>query len=91
MPPRLTVAVTPARLEDAHPPWPDTVRCPSAGAVATFVGTTRDSFQGKPTLRLEYEAYVPMAEAELKVTTRREREKPPTTRSKKPKKSFAPS
>lgn len=33
----------------------------SAGAVATFVGTTRDSFQGKRTLRLDYEAYEPMS------------------------------
>ena len=70
--PRLTVVITDARLEDASPPWPDTVRSPAAGAVATFVGTTRDSFQGRPTLRLEYEAYGPMAEAEMMV---RERER----------------
>lgn len=67
-PPLITVAVTPDRLEDASPPWPDTVRSTRAGAVATFVGTTRDSFQGRPTLRLEYEAYAPMAEAEMRVS-----------------------
>ena len=66
-PPPLTIVVTPDRLEDAYPAWTDTVRSPAAGAVASFVGTTRDTFQGRPTLRLEYEAYVPMAEAELKV------------------------
>lgn len=45
----------------------------AAGAIATFVGTTRDSFQGKRTLRLEYEAYEPMAIKALQV--RRWREK----------------
>jgi len=40
---------------------------PSAGAVASFVGTTRNTFQGKEVLRLEYEAYVPMALKKLKV------------------------
>ena len=39
----------------------------AAGAVATFVGTTRDSFQGKRTLRLEYEAYEPMAVRAMEV------------------------
>lgn len=36
------------------------------GAVASFSGTTRDNFDGKRVLRLEYEAYVPMAEAEMR-------------------------
>ena len=29
------------------------VVCPTAGAIATFSGTTRDSFEGKRVLRLE--------------------------------------
>ncbi|OZJ04879.1 hypothetical protein BZG36_02524 [Bifiguratus adelaidae] len=33
----------------------------SAGAITTFSGTTRDTFQGKEVLKLEYEAYYPMA------------------------------
>ena len=37
------------------------VRSPRAGAVVTFVGTTRDVFQGKRVDRLEYECYAPMA------------------------------
>jgi molybdopterin synthase catalytic subunit len=32
-----------------------------AGAIATFIGVTRDTFDGKRVLRLEYEAYEPMA------------------------------
>ena len=40
---------------------------PGAGAIATFTGTTRDTFQGKAVLRLEYEAYGPMAEKVMRV------------------------
>ncbi|KAG2529345.1 hypothetical protein BBO99_00003420 [Phytophthora kernoviae] len=39
---------------------------PSAGAISTFVGTTRDNFQGKKVVRLEYEGYTPMAVSELR-------------------------
>lgn len=35
---------------------------PGSGALATFCGTTRNSFQGKAVDHLEYEAYGPMAE-----------------------------
>ena len=75
------------------------VVCPSAGGIATFIGTTRDHFEGKQVLRLEvrfshratcattcvsprcvlsglqYEAYVPMAEKEIRkiIATIRER------------------
>lgn len=39
---------------------------PSCGAVSIFVGTTRNNFEGKKVVHLEYEAYVPMAETEIK-------------------------
>lgn len=38
---------------------------PGAGAVLCFQGTTRDSFEGRGVLHLEYEAFAPMALAEL--------------------------
>jgi molybdopterin synthase catalytic subunit len=38
---------------------------PGAGAISSFVGVTRNTFGGKEVLRLEYEAYAPMAEKEL--------------------------
>lgn len=44
----------------------DFVNNPGCGAVSTFVGTTRDNFQGKKVTKLSYEGYVPMAEKELK-------------------------
>jgi molybdopterin synthase catalytic subunit len=34
------------------------VDSPSAGAISTFSGTTRDNFNGKKVLKLEYEAYL---------------------------------
>lgn len=34
---------------------------PDSGAIATFVGTTRDHNQGRRVLYLEYEAYAPLA------------------------------
>lgn len=37
------------------------VHSPECGAIATFSGTTRDTFEGKTVLELRYEAYVPMA------------------------------
>ena len=42
------------------------VATPRAGAVATFSGVTRESFGSRRVLRLEYEAYAPMALRELK-------------------------
>jgi molybdopterin synthase catalytic subunit len=39
---------------------------PRAGAVVTFVGTTRDHNEGRSVTRLEYEAYPEMAVAEMK-------------------------
>eukprot|EP00887_Chlorella_sp_A99_P005701 scaffold1.g5701.t1 len=62
---RCYAEVTPAPLELGA--LAALVEDPSAGAVATFTGTTRNSFQGKPTLKLEYEAYVPMAAKKLMV------------------------
>ena len=39
-----------------------------AGAIATFSGVTRDTFNGKGVLRLEYEAYEPMAVRKMAVS-----------------------
>lgn len=38
---------------------------PAAGAIATFVGTTRARSRGRDVIRLEYEAYEGMAEREM--------------------------
>jgi molybdopterin synthase catalytic subunit len=43
----------------------DEVASDDAGAIATFVGTTRARSRGREVVRLEYEAYEGMAEAEM--------------------------
>ncbi|KAK8954640.1 Molybdopterin synthase catalytic subunit [Platanthera zijinensis] len=43
----------------------DYVRDPAAGAIATFEGTTRDTFEGRRVVELRYEAYVPMAARQI--------------------------
>lgn len=58
---RFEITESPLRPE-ALMTW---VSDPGAGAVAAFVGTTRNSFGGKKVHHLEYEAYAPMAERAL--------------------------
>ena len=43
----------------------DEVASADAGAIATFIGTTRRRSRGREVVRLEYEAYEGMAEAEM--------------------------
>ena len=43
----------------------DAVRHEGAGAVLVFSGDTRDSFDGRAVVRLEYEAYAEMAVPEM--------------------------
>uniref|UniRef100_UPI00358F2212 molybdopterin synthase catalytic subunit-like n=1 Tax=Myxine glutinosa TaxID=7769 RepID=UPI00358F2212 len=44
----------------------EAVTSPSCGAVSLFVGMTRDNFEGRGVVRLEYESYESMAQAEMK-------------------------
>ena len=53
------------------------VVCGTAGGIATFIGTTRDNFQGRRVLQLEYEAYQPMAEREMLAICQRMRDRWP--------------
>lgn len=39
---------------------------PEAGAVATFIGTTRNNNEGRKVIALDYEGYLEMAEKELR-------------------------
>ncbi|KAJ3009972.1 UNVERIFIED_CONTAM: Molybdopterin synthase catalytic subunit, partial [Siphonaria sp. JEL0065] len=49
----------------------------SCGAIATFSGTTRNSFQGKEVTQLAYEAYVPMAIKQIEIAIEAARAKWP--------------
>lgn len=44
----------------------DFVTDPEAGAIATFIGTTRNNNEGRKVVALDYDAYPEMAEKELK-------------------------
>lgn len=61
-------AINPASLIEA-------VRDPAAGALALFLGTTRDHHEGREVRRLAYEAYSGMAERELEKIARTVRER----------------
>lgn len=41
------------------------ISSPKCGAISTFIGTTRDNFENKKVIKLEYEAYEPMALKEM--------------------------
>lgn len=62
-------SLTHARLDDAA--MTAAASRPDCGAIVTFLGTTRDHHEGRRVLRLEYEAYAPMA---LEALERIERE-----------------
>lgn len=44
----------------------DFVTDPEAGAIATFIGTTRNNNEGRRVIALDYDAYPEMAEKELR-------------------------
>jgi len=44
----------------------DYVTDPGAGAIATFIGTTRNNNEGRKVMALDYDSYPEMAEKELK-------------------------
>mmetsp|Transcript_21068 Transcript_21068/g.59269 ORF Transcript_21068/g.59269 Transcript_21068/m.59269 type:complete len:154 (+) Transcript_21068:326-787(+) len=43
---------------------------PECGAISSFLGVTRNNFQGKRVLRLEYDAYRPLAEKQMRLIGR---------------------
>lgn len=57
------VELTEARIEVGR--VTSLVSSPVCGATSVFIGTTRDNFEGKKVLRLEYEAYAAMAEKKM--------------------------
>lgn len=55
----------------------DLVRRPEAGAISTFIGVVRDHTGVREVEHLEYDAYVPMAEKQLRATASRAEEQWP--------------
>lgn len=59
---RVAITSEPLQLEDAV----EFVTLPECGGVSVFLGTTRDSFEGKRVVTLQYEAYESMALRQLR-------------------------
>nr|XP_033793462.1 molybdopterin synthase catalytic subunit-like [Geotrypetes seraphini] len=72
------IKVTPEKLSAEE--VSQMVISPCCGAVSLFIGTTRNSFEGKNVVRLEYEAYVLMAESEIKKICTEIRQKWPSVK-----------
>jgi molybdopterin synthase catalytic subunit len=53
----------------------------ATGATAIFLGTVRDEHRGRPVLRLDYEAYAPMALREMRRIAAELRERFPVRRA----------
>jgi len=58
----------------------DEVRDPSVGGIATFIGVVRNQARGQAVDHLEYEAYEPMAEKEMRAIAEQVRERWPGAR-----------
>ncbi|WP_013630251.1 molybdenum cofactor biosynthesis protein MoaE [Rubinisphaera brasiliensis] len=62
--PQLQICLTRDPID--HVELTEAVRSPLCGAVVSFLGTVRELTQGRQTTYLEYDAYAPMAESELR-------------------------
>lgn len=58
---QIQISSTPLNIQSAI----DWVMSPESGGIDVFIGTVRNATKGKPVIRLEFEAYEPMALAEM--------------------------
>ncbi len=59
----------------------DWVMSPESGGIDVFIGTVRNSTKGKPVIRLEFEAYEPMAIAEMEKIVKQASDKWPVQKA----------
>lgn len=59
----------------------DWIRSPESGGIDVFIGTVRNATKGKAVLRLEFEAYEPMALAEMEKIVKQAFEKWPVQKA----------
>lgn len=55
----------------------DWIMSPESGGIDVFIGTVRNATKGRPVIRLEFEAYEPMAIAEMEKIVEKAEEKWP--------------
>ena len=70
---QIQILTTPLNIQSAI----DWVMSPESGGIDVFIGTVRNQTKGKPVIRLEFEAYEPMAIAEIEKILKQAGEKWP--------------
>ena len=58
---QIQISPTPLNIQSAI----DWIKSPESGGIDVFIGTVRNATKGKKVIRLEFEAYEPMALAEM--------------------------
>jgi molybdopterin synthase catalytic subunit len=58
---QIQISPTPLNIQECI----DWIMSPESGGIDVFIGTVRNATKGKPVIRLEFEAYEPMAIAEM--------------------------
>ncbi len=77
MPIQIQILPTPLNIQSAI----DWVMSPETGGIDVFIGTVRNATKGKQVVRLEFEAYEPMALAELEKIVKQVFEKWPVQKA----------
>jgi len=70
---QIQISPTPLNIQSCI----DWIRSPESGGIDVFIGTVRNATKGKAVLRLEFEAYEPMALAEMEKIVKQAFEKWP--------------
>lgn len=70
---QIHISPTPLNIQSAI----DWIMSPVSGGINVFVGTVRNATKGKPVVRLEFEAYEPMALSEMEKIVNQAAEKWP--------------
>jgi molybdopterin synthase catalytic subunit len=70
---QIQISTTPLNIQSAV----DWIMSPDSGGIDIFIGTVRNATKGKRVIRLEFEAYEPMAIAEMEKIVKQAAEKWP--------------
>jgi molybdopterin synthase catalytic subunit len=70
---QIHISPTPLNIQYAI----DWIMSPESGGIDVFIGTVRNATKGKPVIRLEFEAYEPMALSEMEKIVKQAAEKWP--------------
>jgi len=77
LPTQIQISPTALNIQSAI----DWIRSPESGGIDVFIGTVRNATKGKPVIRLEFEAYEPMALAEMEKIVKQAFEQWPVQRA----------